>query len=208
MGCKQKIVKNTSLEECSNIRSAVIFVIFADKRMVEVERAQQQTKWLILKNSRLTRGCFPLDFQPNSFLFDTTKLLLHLFVVNLYCRNGKYDFESTCSYSTLADNDLPSSFYLHNSFLSEWLMTWLEIWIFQKYLVSCLLQDQTKEIFCKDTCYGAQRRLFLRFVNRSSCPSGDQYFKAANAMTNSHAKVSTGSSPAFLATCLISRWVE
>jgi len=44
MGCKQKIVKNTSLEECSNIRSAVIFVIFADKRMVEVERAQQQTK--------------------------------------------------------------------------------------------------------------------------------------------------------------------
>ena len=33
--------------------------------------------------------------------------------------------------------------------------------------------------------------------NRSSCSSDDQYFKAANAMTNSHAKVATASSPAF-----------
>jgi len=89
MGRKWKSLKNTSLEECLSTRSAVIFVIFADKRMVEVEGAQQQTKWLILKNSRLTRGCFPLDFQAISFLSDTTKLLLHLFVVNLYCRNGK-----------------------------------------------------------------------------------------------------------------------
>jgi len=37
-------LKNTSLEECLSTRSAVIFVIFADKRMVEVEGAQQQTK--------------------------------------------------------------------------------------------------------------------------------------------------------------------
>ena len=46
---------------------------------------------------------------------------------------------------------------------------------------------------------------FFALFNSSSCSSGDQYFKVANAMlTNSHAKVTTGSSSAFLATCLIS----
>jgi len=36
--------------------------------------------------------------------------------------------------------------------------------------------------------------------NCASCSSGDQYFKVANALTNSHAKVKTGSSPALLPT--------
>jgi len=50
---------------------------------------------------------------------------------------------------------------------------------------------------------------FFALFNSSRCSSGDQYFKVANAMlTNSHAKVTTGSSSAFLATCLISSWVE
>jgi len=40
---RQKSLNNSSLEECSSVRSEVILV-FADERMVEVRGAQQQTK--------------------------------------------------------------------------------------------------------------------------------------------------------------------